>query len=200
MAPIHDRKAQIIDAGVAVLREEGFAAFTQPRVAQRAGIRQSHLTYYFATRQELLVAVARHAVEVRLAELDAVLHKPPATLAAAARAIARVVAYEENNRVLLALAAGADVDREVQRIFGELADGVAQRATRLLVQFGITPSAAAVDLLHALSVGLAVLNLSLGSRRDPRLPEQLLTLALSALEALSAAQSSSKSKRRTAHG
>ncbi|MHC5540598.1 TetR family transcriptional regulator, partial [Singulisphaera rosea] len=52
-----DRRQEIIEAGLATLRERGYSGFTQPRVATRAGLRQSHLTYYYPTRADLLAAV-----------------------------------------------------------------------------------------------------------------------------------------------
>ena len=58
-----DRRTQIIDAGLALLGEEGLSGLTQPKIAARTGLRQSHLTYYYPTRADLLAAVARAAVE-----------------------------------------------------------------------------------------------------------------------------------------
>ena len=44
-----DKRQHIVECALAQLREEGFAAFTQSKVAARAGLRQSHLTYYYPT-------------------------------------------------------------------------------------------------------------------------------------------------------
>ena len=41
----------------------GFSALTQQAVAVRAGVRQSHLTYYFPTRHDLLRGTAQFGVE-----------------------------------------------------------------------------------------------------------------------------------------
>ncbi|HKG92290.1 MAG TPA: TetR/AcrR family transcriptional regulator [Gemmatimonadaceae bacterium] len=54
---------RILDAAIAILRESGLQCFTQVQVAERAGVRQSHLTYYFPTREDLLEAVTARAVE-----------------------------------------------------------------------------------------------------------------------------------------
>lgn len=43
-----------------ILHAEGFSALTQNAVALRAGVRQSHLTYYFPTRLDLLRNVAQY--------------------------------------------------------------------------------------------------------------------------------------------
>ena len=53
-------RERILDAALAVLRAGGVRQFTQVRVAQEAGARQSHLTYYFPTRHDLLEATATH--------------------------------------------------------------------------------------------------------------------------------------------
>jgi AcrR family transcriptional regulator len=70
---VQDRRQDIIEAGLATLREHGYAGFTQPRVATRAGLRQSRLTYYYPTRVDLLAAVGRAAIDGQLAAADAVL-------------------------------------------------------------------------------------------------------------------------------
>ena len=64
-----DRRDELIEAGLAILREEGLAGFSQARIAKRVGLRQGHLTYYFPTRTDLLTAVARKAVDNQLSGL-----------------------------------------------------------------------------------------------------------------------------------
>src|SRR5580658_8358896 len=65
-AGMQDRRKEILDAGIALLREQGLAGLTQPRVAAMTGLRQSHLTYYYPTRADLLAAVARVAMEAQI--------------------------------------------------------------------------------------------------------------------------------------
>jgi AcrR family transcriptional regulator len=109
---VQDRRQDILDAALAVLREHGYVGFTQPRVAARAGMRQSHLTYYFPTRADLLVAVAGAAAEAQLAVADALLE---GSSPEAAASIARLVAQAENTRVLLALVCAATMCRACGR-------------------------------------------------------------------------------------
>lgn len=68
-----DRRQDIINASLAVLRQSGYSGFTQPRVAAGVGLRQSHLTYYFPARIDLLAGVARAAVDRQLAAVDTIL-------------------------------------------------------------------------------------------------------------------------------
>ena len=65
------KREAIVASALDVIEEDGLSGFTQPRVAQRAGLRQSHLTYYFPTRADLLLAVAEEAVRRRIEVLRA---------------------------------------------------------------------------------------------------------------------------------
>lgn len=56
-------RERILGAALTILREEGIAELTQVQVSRRAGVRQSHLTYYFPKRADLLEAVGTRFVE-----------------------------------------------------------------------------------------------------------------------------------------
>jgi AcrR family transcriptional regulator len=179
---MQERRQDIIAGGLAVLRETGFSGFTQPRVAARAGVRQSHLTYYFPTRVDLLLAVARVAVDDQLATLDAALDG--SSPEAAAAAIAELALREENTRVLLALVQAADQEPALRELFRELTDGIVLRVGGLLQQLGVAPSLASRDLVQALGIGLAVTHLA---TRRPEAGERALA-ALGVLFAQLAAE------------
>lgn len=155
-----DKRTQIIESALAELREDGFAAFSQTKVARRAGLRQSHLTYYYPTRIDLLVAVAEAAMEQQLSALDGLLAQSPQHRAP--EKIALLLGRKENARVLLALVQGADEEPRLQALFGDFAAQMRERATALLAGDGSRP-APPIDafLLHALCVGLGVLGLAL---------------------------------------
>jgi len=173
---LQDRRQVIIQAGLATLREYGYAGFTQPRVASRAGLRQSHLTYYYPTRVDLLAAVGRDAVDVQLAAVDAVLEG--ASVDTVASAIAKVANQHENTRVMMALAQAADQEPQLRALFRELADGIILRAGRFLKALNPAATDADARLLHALSVGLAVVNLATGRADGKRRATAVLETAL----------------------
>lgn len=50
-------RQRILDAALDIVEEQGIQALTQPRVAKAAGLRQSHLTYYFPRKADLFVAL-----------------------------------------------------------------------------------------------------------------------------------------------
>ena len=72
LKPTAPKREKILAAAAELLLTEGFHALTQHAVAARAGIRQSHLTYYFPTRNDLLRATAQYGVETLLAPLGSI--------------------------------------------------------------------------------------------------------------------------------
>lgn len=145
-----------------MLREHGFAGLTQPRVAKLVGMRQSLLTYYYPTRVDLLAAVGRTAVDRQLAAVRG-MFGTLASLDEAAAAISVLITRHENTRVLMALAQAGDQEPQLRALFRELAEGIATEVTAFLVRMGGQPPAPhAARLLHATSVGLAVVTLATG--------------------------------------
>ncbi|MEO3475241.1 TetR family transcriptional regulator [Roseomonas sp. CAU 1739] len=158
---MEDRRKLIIDAGLAILREEGLPGFTQPRIAARTGLRQSHLTYYYPTRTDLLVAVARAAVEIQAANAKAMADRI-ATVDQAAEVISAGTARHENTRILLALCEAAEREPQVRMLFNALADGAVGEVTALLARLGLPASQAHADIIHALFIGLSITHLATG--------------------------------------
>src|ERR1700733_4594636 len=158
-----DRRQDIINASLGVLRASGYAGFTQPRVAAEVGLRQSHLTYYFPTRVDLLAAVARVAIDRQLLAVDSIL--AAASVREAAKAIANVAVRHENTRVIMALVQAADQEPALRELFRKLADAIILRAGKLLRNLNIEPADEHCYQLHSMSVGMAVVDLAT-SRKD----------------------------------
>lgn len=175
-----DRRRALVDAALEVIGESGLGGFTQPRVAARAGMRQSHLTYYFPTRDDLLVAVAEEAVRRRVALLAEALAGADGRAEQAA-ALARVVSSPEDTRVLLALTEAADQNEAVRAAFGALTAGVAPLGAEVLATAGRDADPVSLALLQAITTGIAVLSLARGS--DVAFAEQLFALFLDRLAA-----------------
>jgi AcrR family transcriptional regulator len=156
---VQDLRRVILEAGLAILREQGLAGLTQPRIAARTGLRQSHLTYYYPTRADLVVAVARVAVEAQLATVKSLL-QGVSTAEEGADKIAGVVVRHENTRVLAALNQAADQEPVVRAVFGELLEGFIAELGEFLGRLQLGASEARVDLVHALFVGLSIIDLA----------------------------------------
>lgn len=161
-----DVRERILQAALGLLAENGAQELTQPRVAKAAGVRQSHLTYYFPTRADLMQEVARYSIEKLAGQLGhARTHGPSqvATGIAAASQDKRIV------RVMLGLVGAADRDpaikRQLRRFIGELR-GIMGPA---LAEGGLRAEPACVAFFHSVIVGCAVLQLA---RDNPEAREE----------------------------
>ena len=175
-----DRRKIILEAGLAILREQGLAGLTQPRIAAKTGLRQSHLTYYYPTRADLLTAVARVAIEGQLRAVKGLVSGASSPERAADR-IASAAVQHDNTRLLAALNQAADQEPAVRKLFGELLDGFVTELGRLLDDLKLSPNRARIDLIHALFVGLAIIDLATGRRGGKRHAKVVLTLAFDLL-------------------
>ena len=58
-----ERIAKIVEAGVEILRTEGFTALTKRRIAKRLGISHGNVSYYFPTRESLWKGVIEYELK-----------------------------------------------------------------------------------------------------------------------------------------
>jgi AcrR family transcriptional regulator len=63
----------MLDGAEAILREEGYAELTSRRIANRVGIKQQLVYYYFRTMDELMVEAFRRLAKRELERLEAAL-------------------------------------------------------------------------------------------------------------------------------
>jgi AcrR family transcriptional regulator len=56
--PVADRRRQLVDAGLAIAEREGVSAVTARRVASEAGVSLGLVSYCFASKDELTIALA----------------------------------------------------------------------------------------------------------------------------------------------
>lgn len=155
-------RAKILGEAIAILREHGLAGLTQPRVAKAAGVTQSHLTYYFPTRADLLAAVLERAAAGQRAGIGAALATAPHGPEALADALGNALSRPENTRVLVSLVLAADSDPAFRTLYRALAGGVRGEVAEALGTLGIATDPATVTMVHALGTGLAVIALALG--------------------------------------
>jgi AcrR family transcriptional regulator len=182
-----DRRESLIEAAIAAVREGGYPALTQPKVAARAGMSQSHLTYYFPTRSDLVKAVAERIVGAQLARVDA--QMGPLSREAALKNITALVTATGTTRVFMALVLAADAEPSARAPLGELVSGMRQRVTYLLAALsGDTESPERISahtadgrLFHAAVVGATILSLTEGDQADDEATAQMLAHLLEIL-------------------
>ena len=153
-----DARTKILDAALGLLAKGGAQELTQPRICKAAGVRQSHLTYYFPTIQELLEGVAKYTLDAMTAELakqDPA--KRPATLLDAAIATS---ADKRRMRMVLGLVTTADREPKLKPRMREFLKEIRQGLTRMAKAGGLEGTPDQVAFLHAVVVGQGILQLA----------------------------------------
>src|SRR5277367_351303 len=72
------RRAQIVEAAVGVIADAGLPALSLSAIEKRAGMSRGQLTYYFGTKEDILVAVFDHMLSMMRKESGGEKSKPPA--------------------------------------------------------------------------------------------------------------------------
>ena len=175
-----DTRTRILDAALGLIAEGGVQELTQPRVSKAAGIRQSHLTYYFPTVAELVRAVARHTVDALVAEVGQ--HATGRRAASLAASIATVTADKRRVRVMLALVNAADRDPALKPRLRELIRELRSGIARALGAAGFQTGAQQVAFMHTVVVGAAVLQLARGNPEAKREARNVIARALASLD------------------
>lgn len=147
-----DIKQKILAAGTQLLHEEGFTALTQTRIAKAADIRQSHLTYYFPARTDLLLALGEHSVDQALNQASQGPGDPLDRLMEGVRYLPRA-------RMLAGLVTAADQDPALRPALDRLINHVRHSIGAFVTQLGYQCTSAQIVALHGMVAGLAVLNL-----------------------------------------
>ena len=149
-----DVRERILQAALRLLAESGAHELTQPRVAKAAGVRQSHLTYYFPTRGDLLQEVARYSIGKLAGQLE---HTRPGALP---EGIATGSADKRRARVMLGLVGAADRDPKIKRGMRKFVAELRERMTPVLAAGGMATDPDSVAFFHSCVIGCAVLQLA----------------------------------------
>jgi AcrR family transcriptional regulator len=110
-------RERILAAATGILRESGIQALSQVQVARVADVRQSHITYYFPTRHDLIEAVAMRFVEHAYhAIATATAEAAPDDLVAAFQEAAVAIADEGHMRMFIGVLIEADSDAAMRAV------------------------------------------------------------------------------------
>lgn len=156
------RRAEIIDATLAVVTRDGAAGVTHRTVARQAGITVSLSTYYFATLDDLLVAALTSVADTYTTRIRQIIDAPGDKLTGLAHLIAETAGPGRDRalaeRELATLAARRPVLRPVARRWRE---NIAELAATL------TDDRCAIDATVAASDGLCTAILLEHTPADP---------------------------------
>lgn len=147
-------RSRILEAALRLLAERGAHELTQPKVAAAAGVRQSHLTYYFPTRTDLLQAVASHSIDKLARGLG------DARGATLAEGIAAGAADKRRSRVMLGLVSAADQDPAIKKRLRKFIPELRARMAPIIEAGGLRADPESIAFFHAVIVGCAVLQLA----------------------------------------
>ncbi len=170
VVPAGDVQERIHHAALAVLREGGIRRFSQVRVSRRARVRQSHLTYYFPTRHDLLEATTMRFVDHlatgiigALGDRAAAAHGP--LLAHLADAVSEI----EHMRMFIGLIVEADKDPTLRAI---IVRGTQRLEATLAEALGGERAEVQARVLLAAMWGLGLYGFAMRPRRrsDPTRP------------------------------
>lgn len=115
-------RERILEAAMAGLQKDGIRGLSQVQVARRAKVRQSHLTYYFAKRQDLIEAIAERFFEGVAHGLEEVVTAGAAAgdVGPLVQRLAAVIIDPRHMRMFLAMIVEADTDATVRAILVRL--------------------------------------------------------------------------------
>jgi AcrR family transcriptional regulator len=169
--PPSGARERVLDAGLQVLKEDGYAGLTTSKVAARSGQNKALIGYHFGSKDGLVAAVAREVSAAITEELLEAIGEPR-TVEGVARGVvegvARIMARDEGlARLYFDLASHSIVEPEVRAIIAEMKQGYREVLRGLLARVKDGPrkssdvEAAAVYLIACLE-GFALEQLERG--------------------------------------
>lgn len=156
-----ERRAEIVQALLRVMAHRGYERATVQAIAREASLTPGLLHYYFASKQEILVALVGTIAEVsehRFAALLAEAEGPDARLGAYIRARLGMGPGAAPEIVAAWVMVGAEAVRQpdVRQVYQQVIAAELRRAETLIVD-ALTASGRQPDGAHAIAAGLVAL-------------------------------------------
>lgn len=157
-------RERILAAALHLVQTEGLQALTQGRAAAAAGLRQSHVTYYFPTRKDLIKALAE-ALHGQLQAMHAPITGDDArpTIEEVREFFAKLPRDSLLSRLMLALVATTDEDPSLRSWLINFEKQVLTRLRTLFLRLDLEPSDEELELFHTTLVGASIMALHAGS-------------------------------------
>jgi AcrR family transcriptional regulator len=152
-------RERILHAAVDILNGEGFRALTQQRVAEKAGVRQSHITYYFPARNDLLRETAAFGCNVMLEMLAGGVDSGILTIESAREVFAADITDRRFARLMCALTVASDEDERIKLWLAGFEDVNHRRLQETFHKLGLNVTLDDVVFFHATLVGALIQDL-----------------------------------------
>lgn len=170
-------RERIVAAALQLIQEDGIHVLTQARVSALAGVRQSHLTYYFPTRGELLQQVV---IAGTASILDTLAGTHGSRLRSAAQLrtlLLRQLQDKRLARLVCAVTAASEESPELKPwLYEQYRQGI-DRMRLALAAIGLVPPPRELDLFRAAINGLLLTSLSASTAASENHLRELATYA-----------------------
>ena len=163
-------KEQILDAAVNLLGQHGLAKLTGPQVAKKAKVRQSHVTYYFPHRSDLLAAVTKRYIESVAEEAMKLADEGKSTGAL----VTAVLGDRKRVRTLIGLLVASEDDAALR---AQLVESVIHTRRLIAAGLGLPEDDKLPVVLQAALWGLGLQHFLLGNKTSARELGELVAFA-----------------------
>ena len=165
-ASCKDIRTKLIDAALDVLLQDGILGFSQSKVAKQAGLRQSHLTYYFPTRNDLLTVVVEHGCLLVINAQGCHDTAPMPTLEEFRQAMCNNICDSRIARLMVAVTVAAEVDPKLKDWISAFDRRMLNNKKEAFKRLGVYASDDEMALFHSTIAGIAIRNLNSSGPQD----------------------------------
>lgn len=149
-----DVRSRLLRAADEILVSEGIQAITQTRVSKVAGVRQSHLTYYFSTRSALIKAIMEFTADSVVIGFISPAAGARLTLAGLRERLVEGLSDWRIARRLVGLLVSADEDPSLLMVLDKIEHEHCDQLAQTMRQLGVELSAQDAMLMHASLIGI----------------------------------------------
>lgn len=148
-------REKILTCAVKLLEKHGIKKLAQPQIAKDAGVPQGHITYYFPTRADLLLAVADRSMQSIAEKViqQATKHKGPPDSQSLVPLLSSLLKDQIRTRTLLGLVVESDENEDLRK---KLKVNLAMALSLVATTLGRDEVDAEVILTHSALMGLAL--------------------------------------------
>jgi len=151
-----DVRSRLLLAADEILVNEGIQAITQTRVSEVAGVRQSHLTYYFATRSALISAIMECTANSVLAEFTNTATSERLTVSGLRQRLMERLSDWRIARRLIGILVSADDDPSLLLVLDKIETQHCDAIAQTLSDLGVELTRQDTMVLHASLIGILV--------------------------------------------
>ena len=178
LAPDASAREKILTAASELLLNDGFSTLTQQAVAARAGVRQSHVTYYFPTRNDLLRATAQYGVEALLDPIASIGVAGAPSLEAFRQLLMPDKSDRQWFRLMTGLLIASDEDESIRPWLREFDERIVEKLAAGFAAVGIAVTVNQLHFLHATFIGALHLDMQEQSDESFARVERIVAMAL----------------------